>query len=250
MLAAEDDRTFMTPHHRDARAALAELAMIKYGDTDLEQVLHRVATLARQTLPGAGEVSVTLVPERGPYTAAFTGDLALRLDEWQYRLHGGPCLRAAATQSVILIPDTAAEQRWPEWVARAAAAGAGSVLSVGLPIGETVRGALNTYGLAPHAFEEETADIARDFAEYVTVALGNAHLYHRTAALAEGLNTAMLSRAVIEQAKGVVMAQRHCSADEAFALLTKISQVTNRKLRDVAADMVARAQRRTPPAHG
>jgi GAF domain-containing protein len=249
MFAAEDGRTFMTPHH-DTHPALAELATISYSDLNLEQVLHRVAELARQTLSGAGEVSITLVPERGPYTAAFTGDLALHLDEWQYRLHGGPCLQAAADKTVIVIADTATESRWPEWVARARAAGAGSVLSVGLPIDDTVRGALNSYGRRPLAFEDGTAALAQDFARYVGVALANAHLYYRTDATARGLSTAMESRAVIEQAKGIVMADRHCTADEAFAVLTRISQETNRKLRDVAADLVARVQRSAPRAQG
>ncbi|MEU8821592.1 GAF and ANTAR domain-containing protein [Actinoplanes sp. NPDC048796] len=243
MSAAEDGRTFMTPHHQHAQAALAVLATIKHSDTDLEQILQQVATLAQQTIPGAGEVSITLVPERSPYTAAFTGDLALQLDEWQYRLHGGPCLQAAADADVVVIPDTTAEKRWPQWAARAASAGAGSVLSVGLTIDDSVSGALNTYGRRPHAFPDAAADIAR----YVAVALANAHLYYRATELAEGLSTAMTTRAVIEQAKGIVMAERHCSPDEAFALLPKISQVSNRKLRDVAADIVARVQRHTPP---
>jgi hypothetical protein len=65
------------PHHpADPVAALAELGRIKYSETNLDGVLDRVAGLARETLPGAREVSITLVRDRGPYTAAFTGDMA------------------------------------------------------------------------------------------------------------------------------------------------------------------------------
>jgi AmiR/NasT family two-component response regulator len=73
------------------------------------------------------------------------------------------------------------------------------------------------------------------------VALANAHLYDSTATLARHMQTAMESRAVIEQAKGIVMGERRCTAEEAFAVLVKVSQDSNRKLRDVAAALVERA---------
>ena len=71
--------------------------------------------------------------------------------------------------------------------------------------------------------------------------MANAHLYDTTASLAHHMQAAMESRAVIEQAKGIVMADRRCTADEAFAILAKVSQDTNRKLRDVATALVDRA---------
>ena len=85
--------------------------------------------------------------------------------------------------------------------------------------------------------------MARAFGGYATVALSNANLYDATAALARQMQAAMASRAVIEQAKGIVMGDRRCSADEAFALLSKLSQDTNRAVRDVAAVIVESAAR-------
>jgi AmiR/NasT family two-component response regulator len=73
------------------------------------------------------------------------------------------------------------------------------------------------------------------------VALANAHLYDTTATLAQQLRAAMESRAIIEQAKGIIMGQRRCTAEEAFTLLRKVSQDSNRKLRDVATALVAEA---------
>ena len=234
------------PHHpADPITAFAELGRIKYSETDLTGVLDRVASLARQELPGAREVSVTIVDDRGPHTAAFTGAMALQLDERQYEQRGGPCLQAAADRATVSVPDTAADTRWPAWSTRAAAGGAGSVLSVGLPILDDVSGALNIYGGQPRAFDADTVVLAQTFAGYAAVALGNAHLYHSTATLAQHLQAAMDSRAVIEQAKGIIMGERRCTPDEAFAVLTRTSQDTNRKVRDVAAALVARAQ--APP---
>lgn len=74
----------MSPDRLHPTAAFAELGRINLAENDLHGVLTRVAELARQTVPGADEVSVTLVRGRAAETAAYTGHLALNLDEWQY----------------------------------------------------------------------------------------------------------------------------------------------------------------------
>jgi len=237
----------MSAQPTDPAAAFAEFGRIRFGETDLAGVLTRVAELAREALPGADEVSITLVRAGRPYTAAYTGEMALRLDERQYEGGAGPCLQAAAEKTVVLVPDTATDTRWHGWAAEAAATGVGSVLSAGLPVLESVAGAVNSYGLRPHAFDDDTVQLAQRFAGYATVALANAHLHDSTANLAQHMQAAMESRAVIEQAKGIIMGERRCSADEAFAVLTKISQDSNRKLRDVAAALVARVESGSAP---
>ncbi|AEV86353.1 histidine kinase [Actinoplanes sp. SE50] len=228
----------------ESAAAFTELGRIKLGETDLNGVLDRVADLARRTLPGAGQVSITLVRNRAAYTAAQTGESALRLDERQYAQDRGPSLEAAAGKTTVHVPDTATEPRWDGWGEHAAAAGIGSVLAVGLPIVENVSGALTIYGAAAGAFDEAAITLAQTFVRYAAVALANAHLYDTTATLAQHMQAAMAGRAVIEQAKGIIMGERRCTADEAFAILTRVSQDSNRKLRDVAAALVERTQQR------
>jgi GAF domain-containing protein len=235
----------MHEHPLDPTEAFAALGRIKLSDTDLSGVLKKISELAQRTIPGAEEVSVTLVRGTGAHTAAFTGDMALVLDEWQYDQGRGPCLDAAQGAAVVSVPDTATDDRWPDWSARARAAGAHSSLSIGLPVQEAVVGALNIYGTKPDAFDDDAITLAQTFASYAAVAMANAHLYDTTATLAHHMQTAMESRAVIEQAKGIVMAERRCTADEAFSILVKLSQDTNRKLREVAAALVERAAR--PP---
>jgi GAF domain-containing protein len=225
----------------DPTEAFARLGRIKLSDTDLNGVLDTIAGLAKRTIPGASEVSVTLVNDRKARTAAFTGDLALSLDESQYESGHGPCLDASAAAAVLSVPQMAEESRWPRWTARALDKGVLSSLSIGLPVQDTVTGALNIYATKPEAFDDDAVVLAQTFAGYAAVALANAHLYDTTANLARQMQTAMESRAVIEQAKGIIMGDRLCTADEAFRILTKISQDTNRKLRDVAAALVDRA---------
>jgi GAF domain-containing protein len=232
----------MPQHPTESDRVLAQLGLIKLNETDLDGVLRQVTDLAKRSLAGADEVSITVVAGRRPYTAAFTSDKALRLDELQYRGHLGPCLQAAAEQSVVLVRDTAQDTRWNHWAAHASAAGSGSVLSLPMPILDDLDAALNVYGRAVDAFDDDAVAAAGTFAERAAVTLTNAHLYDRTVSLAQQMQTAMEHRAVIEQAKGIVMAERRCTADEAFALLTKISQDSNRKLRHIAVAVVSRTQ--------
>jgi GAF domain-containing protein len=228
-------------------AAFAQLGRIKLSDTDLNGVLQTIADLAKRSIPGASEVSVTLVRGKGTHTAAFTGDLALDLDETQYESGHGPCLDASAASATMSVPEITTETRWPQWAARAREIGVNSSLSIGLPVQDTVTGALNIYATKPDAFDDDAIILGQTFAGYAAVALANAHLYDTTATLAQQMQAAMDSRAVIEQAKGIIMGDRRCTAEEAFRILTKVSQDTNRKLRDVAAALVARAAQERKP---
>ena len=231
----------------DPAKAFAELGRIRLDETSLDEVLRRVADLANQIIPGTRDVSVTLVRDRppGPWCPPVNSPVTSTSGSTSRTAAPVWTPRPAATRSSL--PDMAAEQRWPDWAARAHAAGVASSLSIGLPIQESVVGALNVYGAAAHAFDPQAITVAERFAAYAAVALANAHLYDRTAVLAEQMQAAMRSRAVIEQAKGIIMGERHCSPDAAFALLSKISQDTNRKVRDVAEALVANAVRKSRP---
>jgi GAF domain-containing protein len=225
----------------DPHEAFAELGRIRLADIDIDVLLDKIAQLAKRSVPGAAEVSVTLLHSGSPVTAAFTGELALTLDEWQYARGRGPCLDAAQAATVVSVPDTSTDDRWSDWASSACGRGVYSSLSIGLPIQESVVGALNIYGTKPQAFDDDAVALAQAFAGYAAVAMANAHLYDSTASLAHHMQTAMESRAVIEQAKGIVMGERRCTAEEAFGILVKVSQDSNRKLRDVAVALVDKA---------
>jgi GAF domain-containing protein len=211
---------------------------MKLSESEVQAVLGRVAELARQTLPGVGAASVTLVESDRAFTVAFAGQVALDLDETQYQDGFGPCLEVAQSSGTVTVRDMAAEARWPAFARRALAVGVHSSLSVALPLQEAVLGALNIYATQPAIFDQDAIETARTFAGYAAVAIANARLYQSTAKLAEDMRRAMETRAVIEQAKGIIVAQRHCTPEQAFGLLTRLSQTTHRKLRDCAADLV------------
>ncbi|WP_127783852.1 GAF and ANTAR domain-containing protein [Rhodococcus sp. X156] len=230
---------------RDPRAELTEsvhaLGRIVLDETPLADVVAQVATLAKECIPGAHEVSVTVLKGTRAATFASTGEVALRLDERQYSTGHGPCLVAATSGRTVLVADMRAETRWPDYTPRAVQAGVLSSVSVPLPLrGETV-GGLNIYVTRTDVIDDFAMEVAKHFAGYAAVAITNAHLYATTAELAQQMDQAMESRAVIEQAKGIIMGERRCTEDEAFQILVQVSQDANRKLRDVAAALVAQA---------
>lgn len=218
--------------------ALAELSRIDLREHDVVAVLGRIAEVAKRTVPGAAEASVTLIEAGEARTAAYTGKIALALDERQYEAERGPCLDAAAGAVLVSVNDMASEDRWKRFAEAALDAGVRSSLSMGIPIQDALVGALNMYGTTPHAFNDESIELARTFAGYAAIALANAHLYVNSAALAEQMRQAMESRSVIDQAIGVTMAQQRCTPTQAFDVLVRLSQSSNRKLRDVAQMIV------------
>ena len=224
--------------------AVAKLSRLVLADETIESVLQKIAELAKDCVPGAAEVSVTLVRGDRPVTACYTGPLALDADEMQYHRGFGPCLDAARGGVLFRIDDMRAEERWPDYAAMVVRTGVLSSVSAPLPLQEDVIGALNVYGTKPHAFDEEAVAAIEVFAGHAAVALLNAHAYASSTQLAEQMREAMASRAVIEQAKGVLVAERRCSPEEAFEILVRLSQNSNRKLRDVAAALLEGAQRR------
>jgi GAF domain-containing protein len=230
----------------DPQQAFDELGQMVLGEHTMDHLLQRIVALAMDVIPGAEDVSVTLVSTNKATTVVSTGRLATELDETQYATGFGPCLAAAEGGAVASIPDVDNELRWPAFCKEAIQRGVLSSLSTPIPLQQYASAALNLYASKPKAFDDAAVELATTFAGYAGVALANMHLYETTRALAEQLQTAMESRAVIEQAKGILMGQRRCSADEAFDILVRLSQQANRKLRDVAQALVDQSIKHTP----
>jgi GAF domain-containing protein len=228
-------------------------------ELSMDRLLQTVADLAKTVMPGRPETSVTLLVKDSPGTVVSTGQLATDLDETQYDRGHGPCLHAARTGELTEIADTRTEIRWPDYVGRAAARGNLSSLSIPLVIDEDdqVTGALNIYARKPQAFDEDSRAAATRLGPYAAVATGNLYAYQSARNLADNMQAALESRAVIDQAKGVLIERYKLTPDEAFQLLAQASMSTNRKVRDIADDLVRTGEfavaaprgdsKRTPP---
>jgi GAF domain-containing protein len=218
---------------------LSALNSIRFSNEPLAQILEQVTVIARAALVPTGHTSITLVRAGKGWTAAFTGQLALELDERQYEVGFGPCVDSAVSGTSVHIRDMAAEDRWPTYAPGAAQLGCRSSVSTPLPLLQDLTGALNIYSLEPDHFTDADLELAETVASYAATPLVNAIEYTQAVDLAAQLREAMKSRATIEQAKGILMERHKFTADTAFDLLVKASQTQNRKLRELAEDLVA-----------
>jgi GAF domain-containing protein len=225
----------------DLARALVELSAVLVDAEPLPSVLRRVADLAVAVIPGCDGAGVTLVEDGRAATAAHTDDLVLAVDQQQYDAGDGPCLTAVRERSVQSVDLDEAQQRWPGFAARARELGVRSFLAAPLVAGDRAVGSLNLYSRAPHGFDALDDVLVTMFCGQASVALANARLYARAVELNDQLTSALESRAVIERAKGVLIASQGLAEDEAFEQLRTWSQARNTKLRDVAAEVVASA---------
>ena len=104
--------------------------------------------------------------------------------------------------------------------------------------GEKTLGALNLYSRSAHAFGPDKRGLARDFARQASTALTLVARRARQQALEDQLRDALATRAVIDQALGIIMGQQRITSKDAFAMLRETSQAQNRKLAEVAVDLI------------
>ncbi|MET0863406.1 MAG: GAF and ANTAR domain-containing protein [Nakamurella sp.] len=222
----------------DLTALHEALAGVVLGGRDLPEVLTDITTIARREMHGSEASSITLIRRDVPFTAAFDGQMAMDADELQYQRGYGPCVDAGRAGQLFLVEDMRHEQRWPDYAKHVADQGVRSSLSIPLPFQGVTIGALNNYATTPRAFGDADVAIGQEVAAWVALAVGKADMIARTIDELAGMRAAMKSRAVIEQAKGILMERGKLTDDQAFEELTRASQNTNIKLRDVADELV------------
>jgi GAF domain-containing protein len=206
-----------------------------------DPVLQQIAETAKAALASVDEASVTFT--RGDdtgWTVASTGELASALDEAQYATGNGPCMDASTAGEVLIIEDFHTETRWPDYVAKAGQTAGRSSLSIPMPVQSSVLAALNLYSVRPGAFGPADIPAAKGVAGLGAVTVTQLALQETAEMHAAQLQEAMRSRAVIEQAKGIIMATTRCDPERAFELLRAQSQTENRKLREIAQELVGR----------
>jgi GAF domain-containing protein len=224
----------------DVIGAVADLSDVLTRTEDLGRVLQRGVEQVMRAIPGADMASVSILRDDSATaeTVASSGERVWAVDDDQYAAGDGPCLEAARTGRVVRVGVEQATERWPEFARSARAAGVASYLSAPLSVDEEFTGSLNLYSEQAHGFGDLDEALLRLYTTAAAAAIANARRYTQARDLATQLSQALDSRAVIDQARGIVMATHGIDAQQAFALLAKESQNTNVKLREVAARLV------------
>jgi GAF domain-containing protein len=226
----------------DARSdALRVLAEFLVAESTLGETLQRVSEITIDALPGAEIAGITMLDERGQATTAvFTDPDSPEIDQGQYESGRGPCLDAWRRKEVVRVPDMhEAADEYPEFSSLALEHGVLSTLSLPLVAAGKGIGALNLYSRQQNGFTEADAELGEDLATAASIVLANASAYWQVFELSEHLQRAMDSRAVIDQAKGILMARTAgLDADAAFAILARASQRENVKVREIARRII------------
>lgn len=239
---ADPPRVEHVTQARQIAAALAEVARILDAKQDTRETLEGIVYTAQAAVPGFDHVGVPVAPARRRRTRprietlAATDALVNELDDLQWSLDEGPCVDALREEPVVVVEHARHAQRWPNYVPAAARVGLRAQLAIRLYADQSGVGGLNFYSLAAETVDPLAPVIGELFATHAAIALGRAREI-------EGLHEALASRKLIGQGIGIVMERFGLDEDRAFEFLLRTSQQSNVKLRKVAEDLVAEAQR-------
>lgn len=219
---------------------LAALARSLQRGTSPQEVMENVVRQAVEMVDGARHGSISLVLRGRVTSAAATDEVGAAFDALQDELGEGPCLDAMRDQPVVRVDDLSTETRWPELARRAPAElGVRSMLCFQLFVHGDTLGGLNLLAAEPDAFTASSQDLGEPFAAHAAVALAGARKL-------DGLSLALANRDVIGQAKGILMERFKIGPDQAFAMLSRISQDRNVKLHEVAQQLTHRGDLTRP----
>ncbi len=238
----------------DLHASLRGLGCIVAGARGVDELLAEVAQFAARAIPGADGAGVTMIEphEDAPRALswAVTADFVHEIDRVQYdELKEGPCITCMDSRRPTVSGSLGSDSRWPRFGGRIARIGVHSALSLPLLVDDQVVGAINTYARDRDAFGDHAVQMGSEFAGPAAVSVYNAHLLARAHGRAERLQGALVTRAVIDQAIGILRSRSGDDAEQAFGRLVKMSQSENVKLHDVAERLVEEAARRARARH-
>lgn len=220
---------------------MAELVM---SEQTVQTVVDLIVDLTRTAICVADGASITLRRQDRLVTVATTIPHATTLDDVQTKRGGGPGMQATLDDQTVAVRDLSRDERWPHFARAAMDEGFKSVLAIPLnPVSEAI-GALVLYSSTGDAFDAETEQLATRLARQAAIAIANSGSFVDSEESNEQLREALASRDVIGQAKGILMERSNLTADEAFDEMRAASQRDNRKLRNIAEDIVAKVRTR------
>jgi len=224
---------------RDLSAELAQAAgeLLTLASASESRAMHRLVELAARHVPGCSGATAVLWHEQEPtITAASHPDLS-ELAEIQMAWRRGPIIDAVAEGAQISSPDTLSEVRWPDYTSRVLAMGVRSSLTL-VHVSGRLALSLTMYATRPKVLDVSRAPVGQLLIAFCSAVMNNTSTYDAAQRTARQLSEGANSRAVVDQAKGILMVGLSCSADEALRRMREISQARQIKVTEVARRIV------------
>ena len=226
--------------------ALVTMAGSLLAGDDITDLLNRLTTDCTR-LVDVSAAGLLLADRRGTlHVLAASSHDAAELEAFQAQRSQGPCHDCYQDGRPVLVADVAAEaDRWPEFVPVALQHGARSVHAVPLRLRDQVLGALGLFGPGPGELDERDLRLAQALADVATISIIQDRVAADRDAVNEQLQTALDSRVLLEQAKGVLAQSGGLGMPDAYAVLVRYARDHNLKLAHLSRALVERA---VPPA--
>ena len=224
---------------RHLSEVFVELADTLVDDFDVMDFLHQVTVRCAEVL-GVAAAGVLLSDQRGALRVVAASTEQTRLLELlQEQTDEGPCPECSRTGRPVVVADlVTAAARWPAFVESARGIGYASVHALPMRLRTEVIGALSLFGRDPRPLDEDTVRLGQALADVATIGLLQARAIRRREVVAEQLQTALSTRIVIEQAKGVIAERRRIDMDRSFNLLREAARTHHRSLSELAQAVV------------
>jgi len=226
---------------REARLAsvFVELADTLVAEFDVIDFLHTLADRSVELL-GAEAAGLMLADQRGNLQlVASSAESARLLEVFELQNSEGPCLDCFRTgEQLVNLDDATMQARWPSFWAETKQLGFGSAHALPMRLREEVVGAINLFGSAGASLSDQDVAVGQAMADVATIGLLQERSVRQKEVLAEQLQTALNSRVLLEQAKGVLAERAQVPIDTAFALMRSYARGHNRPLSKVAIDIV------------
>jgi len=214
---------------------LVEMADTLVDDFDVIDFMHVLVERCVQLL-GVSAAGLLLTDDKREtlQLVAASSERTRLLELFQLQTEQGPCVDCFATGRPVSVSDIRSTGRWPRFAAAAAEVGFVSVHAVPMRLRTEVIGALNLFGVQAGALDDAKLRVSKTLADVATIGLLQQRAIRSRDTLTEQLQTALNSRVLIEQAKGVLAERLHLDLDQAFALLRSAARTRNRRLSELA----------------